>query len=85
MIMKGESFAADTSKTGTAPEVIEKIKATPGAIGLAPMGIVLDGVKTPKTPEIGRPISVVTKGAPSAEMQKVFEFIAGEGKKYLPK
>lgn len=82
-ILEGAEFAADALTTGTAPEVLAKVKDTPGAIGLLPMGLNAAGAIEPKIPEIGRPITAATLGVPSAEVQQLFKFIAEEGPKYM--
>jgi phosphate transport system substrate-binding protein len=35
------------------------------------------------SPEVTAPIRLVTKGAPSVSVQKLIDFIKGEGKKYI--
>jgi phosphate transport system substrate-binding protein len=84
-IMGGEGYAKNKVDVGTAPEVVDKVKATPGAIGLAPMGIDLSGVNVPQIVVIGRPVSVATQGVPSKEIQELLSFIAKDGQQYLPK
>lgn len=84
-LMSGGDFAKERVLSGTAPEVIEKVKTTPGAIGLAPMGLDLAGTNVPKIETLGRPISVATKGVPSKEILELFGFIEKEGQQYLPK
>lgn len=84
-IMNDEEYAKERVVSGTAPEVIEKVKTTPGAIGLAPMGLDLAGTNVPKIEVLGRPISVATKGVPSKEILELFTFIEKEGQQYLPK
>lgn len=84
-IMNNEGYAKERTLSGAAPEVIEKVKSTPGAIGLAPMGIDLTGTNVPKIETLGRPITVATKGVPSKEILELFNFIEKEGQQYLPK
>ena len=84
-IMNEEDYSKDKVSTGTAPEVIEKVKTTAGAIGLAPMGLDLAELNVPKIETLGRPISVATNGIPSKEILSLFEFIEKEGQQYLPK
>jgi phosphate transport system substrate-binding protein len=83
-IMSEKPYADETLKSGTAPEVVEAVKHTKGAIGLAPMGLDLSAVSVPKIELIGRPVSVATNGIPSAEALKLFNFIETEGKAYMP-
>lgn len=84
-IMNDEEYVKDRVTTGTAPEVIEKVKTTVGAIGLAPMGLDLGGTSVPKIEVLGRPISIATKGIPNKETLELFNFIEKDGQQYLPK
>jgi phosphate transport system substrate-binding protein len=61
----------------------EYVKSNPGAIAIGPLGIVDETVKSPETPEIKRPITIITKGEPSPNVQKLIDFIKGEGQKYI--
>lgn len=84
-IMDGGEWAkANRQEVGEAPELKKKIIETAGAVGAGPLA---SGDQTslhsPETPDVGRPITAITKGAPSANVQKLLEFIAGEGQKYI--
>lgn len=80
-VMDDVDFAAKKIEVGAAPEILEKVKSTPGAIGLAPTGLDLTGVLSPSVPEVGRPISVATKGQPSENVMKLINYVQGEGQK----
>lgn len=84
-IMDGvEWSAANRQDVADAPELKKKVAGTPGAVGAAPLAIEdQTSLHSPETPEVGRPITALTKGAPSANVQKLFDFIAGEGQKYI--
>jgi len=81
--MDGEAYSKNVQEAGNAPEVKEKVKGTPGAVGLAPVTLVDDSVGVPKIPEIGRPITLITRGEPAGGVVKMLEYIQGPGKKYL--
>jgi len=83
--MGGEAYTKKTQEAGDAVDVKEKVKATPGALGLAPANLVDGTVAAPKIPEVGRPITLITKGEPNPQVVKVLEYIRGPGKKYLAK
>jgi phosphate transport system substrate-binding protein len=85
LAMNGEAYAKNMKEATNAPDVKEKVKATPGAVGLAPATLVDDTVSVPKIPEVGRPITLITKGEPSATVIKMLEYIRGPGKKHLGK
>ena len=61
----------------------ELVRSTPGAVAIGPLGIVDDTIKSPETPEIKRPITIITKGEPSPNVQTLINFIKGEGQKYI--
>ena len=84
-VLKGGAYRKDAVwlAEGTAPALAAKVKATPGAISLAPMGLDTSGLALPKVDKIGRPISVATRGVPSADAEALYKFIEGEGKQYL--
>jgi phosphate transport system substrate-binding protein len=84
-VMGGEPFTKKIQESTTAPEIKKLVASTPGGIGLGPVSIVDATIASPETPEVGRPITAITKGAPSANVVKLFDFIRGEGQKYLAK
>jgi len=61
----------------------ELVKSNIGAVAIGPLGIVDDTIRSPETPEIKRPITIITKGKPSPNVQKLINFIKGEGQKYI--
>jgi phosphate transport system substrate-binding protein len=80
----GEWTKANRQEVGEAPELKKKVAETAGAVGAAPLAIEdQTSLHSPETPEVGRPITALTKGAPSTNVQKLFDFIAGEGQKYI--
>jgi phosphate transport system substrate-binding protein len=81
--MDGEPYAQKFQEATNAPDVKEKVKATPGAVGLAPVTLIDDSVGVPKIPEMGRPITLITKGEPSPTVVKMLDYLRGPGKKYL--
>lgn len=79
-MLDGAPVTQDILEVNTASDVKQTVATNPEAIGIGP-GAVLDGtVRSPETPEIARPIILVTRGKPSAEVQKLISFIQGEGK-----
>jgi phosphate transport system substrate-binding protein len=67
----------------TAEDVKDKVKSNPEAIGIGPAAIVDDSIWSPKSPEVARDITLLTKGAPSAKIQKLLGFIKGDGAKLI--
>ena len=84
-ILDGEPVLKEVLETTTAAEIKNIVAITPEAIGIGPLAVVDGSVKAPKIPEISRPITLVTKGKPSAKVQKLIDFIKGEGQKYIKK
>ncbi|MBI5026387.1 MAG: substrate-binding domain-containing protein [Nitrospirae bacterium] len=82
-IMEGGSVTKSIFEVATAADIKQKVSATPGAIGIGPAAAIDASIKSPQTPEISRPIVLLTKGKPSETVQKLLEFIKGEGQKYI--
>jgi ABC-type phosphate transport system substrate-binding protein len=84
-VMDGENYAEKRLSVAKAPDVKAKVIATTGSIGLAPISLVDATVSVPSIPEIGRPITLVTRGEPSPLVLKMIQYIAGPGKKHIAK
>ncbi|KAF0214959.1 MAG: phosphate transport system substrate-binding [Geobacteraceae bacterium] len=54
--------------------VRDTVAATPGAIGIDPIGLVSGTINTPEIPVMTCPIIVVTKGEPSPKVQKLLTY-----------
>ncbi len=85
MAMDGEEYADDRIEVATADDVKKKVVEVPGAVGLAPLSLADDAVSVPQVPEVGRDIIIVTKGTPSAVVQKVIDYIKGDGQALIVK
>jgi len=83
--MEGEAYTKNVQEAETAESVKEKVKAVPGAVGLAPVKLADGTVAVPKIPEVGRPITLITKGEPNPQVVKMLDYIRGPGQKYLGK
>jgi phosphate transport system substrate-binding protein len=42
-------------------------------------------INSPTIPDIGRPITLITKGAPSEGVKKMLDYISGDGQRYIVK
>jgi len=82
-VMDDEPYLKEVIEVTTAADIKDKVSKTPGAAGLGPVSIVDSSICAPEVPEIGRPITLVTKGAPSEDILKMLEFINGEGQQYV--
>ncbi|GFO58411.1 phosphate-binding protein [Geomonas silvestris] len=84
-IMDGKEVTKEVIETMTAEDIRQNVASNPSAIGIGPLAVLDGTVKQVESPEIGRDIILVTKGKPSAKVQKVLDFIKGEGQKYIKK
>jgi phosphate transport system substrate-binding protein len=84
-ILDDEAYLQKSAEATTAADVKEKVAATSGAIGLGPSSILDGSVSSPEVPEVGRPITLVTRGEPSPAVSKMIEFINGDGQQYIVK
>jgi len=82
-MLDGESQTKDILEATTAEDVKQNVASNPEAVGIGPAAVVDATVKSPETPEVSRPIILVTKGKPSPNVQKLIDFIKGEGQKYI--
>jgi len=82
-IMDGAKPTNEVIAATTAEDIRQNVASNPEAIGIGPNAILNSTVKSPETPEVTRPITLITKGAPSAKVKKLIDFIMGDGKKYI--
>lgn len=83
--MSGEPYSKDAVQGTTAEDLKTKVIATSGAVSLGAMAQIDGTINAPSIPEIGRPITLITKGAPSEDMQKMLDFINGPGQQLIVK
>ncbi|SNB46852.1 substrate-binding domain-containing protein [Geobacter sp. DSM 9736] len=82
-VLDGTPVTTDLVEATTAEDVRQNIAANPSAIGIGPVAILDGSIKAVEAPEVTRDIVLVTKGKPSAKVQKLLTFIKGEGQKYI--
>lgn len=84
VILDGEKITAENLETSDYKGIKESVASNTGAIGIDPLGMVDATVKGIKpNPEANSPILLITKGAPSAPVKQLLDFIKAEGKKYI--
>lgn len=82
-ILDGETVTKEAMETTNYAAIKEAVASTPEAIGIDPYGMADDSVKViANDPELTSPIIAVTIGKPSAKVQKLIDYIKGEGRKY---
>lgn len=82
-MLEGAEVMTDVLETTTAEEVKANVAANPPAIGIGPAAIVDGSINAPQVPEVARDITLLTKGAPSAKVQKLIDFIKGAGQQHI--
>ena len=83
--MNGEPYSKDAVEGTTIDDLKAKVATTSGAVSLGASGQIDATINAPTIPEIGRPITLITKGAPTAGLQKMLDFIAGPGQQLIAK
>lgn len=87
-IMDGTKYVDGALEVETTRKEIEDVGQFPEGIGAVSMGFInLPGnkekVKIVETPNISRPLMLITKGEASPGVKKIVDFFTGEGKKYI--
>lgn len=75
-IMDGAKTTSEVVAATTATDIRQIVSVNPEAIGIGPQAIINDSVRSPETPEVARPITLITKGAPSANVKKLLDFLS---------
>ena len=84
VILDGEKITAENLETTDYKGIKETVASNTGAIGIDPLGMVDATVKGIKpAPEANSPILLITKGALSAPVKQLVDFIKAEGRKYI--
>lgn len=83
MMLDGEAVTKDVLDATDYANIKENVVTTPEAIGIDPIGLADASVSVPETPEMSSPVILVTKGAPSPNVQKLLDFLKGEGQKHV--
>lgn len=78
-IMEEEPYAKTFKDVATLNDVEKQVAQIPGATGL--VSRVHESVFAPEIPDVGRPITLITKGAPSANLLKLLDYMRGQGQK----
>ncbi len=84
-MLDGSNPISEVMEVGTAADVKNAVETNPEAIGIGPLSVAGPTLNIPATPELGRAITLLTKGAPKPSVQKLISFIAGEGAQYVKK
>jgi phosphate transport system substrate-binding protein len=82
-VLGDAAVTKDVLEVNTAADVKQAVSTNVEAIGIGPMAVVDATVRSPASPEISRPITLLTRGKPAPDVQRLLEFIAGEGSKLV--
>jgi phosphate transport system substrate-binding protein len=82
-IMDGKPVTKEILEANTAVDIKQTVESNPEAIGIGPAALTNNSISTPDIPEIARPITLVTVGAPSESVTKLIAYIQGEGQKVI--
>lgn len=82
-MLDGEPVVKEVLETTNYVKVKETVAATPEGVGIDPFAIADESVKVVATePPLLGDIILVSKGKPSAAVQKLVDFVKGEGAKF---
>jgi phosphate transport system substrate-binding protein len=84
-ILDGASVRKDALEAGDYYGIKKTVSANPGAIGIDPIGLAEDSDNIPESPRVFSPVIMVTKGAPSPVVQKLIDYVKGDGREYVLK
>lgn len=82
-ILNGEAYSPEVIDLTSAGALRTRLKGTPGAIALVTQGQIDEKVNVVTIPKVERPITLITKGAPSGGLEKVLEYVRGPGQQYI--
>lgn len=82
-ILDGEAVTKDILDATDYSNIKETVAGIPEAIGINPLGLADALINVPETQEVSSPIIIVTKGDPSPDVQKLLDYIKGEGQKFI--
>lgn len=82
-IMGSAAYTQNAVEGSTAEDVKARVISTSGGVCLGTLAQIDGTVNAPGIPAIERPITLITKNAPSAGLQKVLDYINGPGQDYI--
>jgi phosphate transport system substrate-binding protein len=79
----GAAVSKDVLEVSTAADVKEAVVSNAEAIGIGPAALADATIRVVEAPEISRPITLLTHGKPAPDVQRLIDFIKGEGKQLV--
>jgi phosphate transport system substrate-binding protein len=77
-IMDSESVTLNAKRATDYANIRDVVAKTPGAVGIAPHGLLNNKINSPEIPFLFRPINVYTKGKPSEKAHIVLDYYREE-------
>lgn len=84
-ILGSAEYTKEAMMGTTADDVKSRVIRNSGAIGLGTLSLVDYQVNVPNMPDVGRPITLITKGAPSESVKRLIDYINSDGQQYIVK
>jgi phosphate transport system substrate-binding protein len=82
-ILDGVAESRDVLVVNTSQDALATIKSNAEGIAIGPLAIVEESVKAVESLEVSRPITLVAKGKPSANVQKLIDYKKADGQNYV--
>lgn len=83
-ILDNEPYTTEVLQLGHMDELLVAVETNPEAIVFGSSAVLSSGVKKIDTPEIFRPVTLITRGEPSPKIKRLIDFIlTGAGKKLV--
>jgi len=84
VILDDEPYTREVLELGHMDELRGAVEVNPEAISIGTSSVLSSGVKQLETPEVFRPVTLISKGEPSPNVQKLIDFILkGAGTKLV--
>jgi phosphate transport system substrate-binding protein len=74
-VLEGKSITPNHKELTDYTSIRDFVAQNQGAVGIDPQGFVSSGTKNPQTPLVTSKVIAVTKGKPSAEVDKLLKFV----------
>lgn len=79
----GQEVTKEVLDATTAEDVRQNVASNPSAVGFGPRAVLDGSVNAPEIPELSRDITLLSKGKPSVKLQKLIDYLKGDGRKYI--
>lgn len=74
-LLDGKAVTPSAMEVFDYGDIRDAIAKTPGAIGIDPQGFATSSLRTPKAPEVESEVIVITKGQPTADVDRLLKYI----------